>query len=140
MKILVAHDGSTQADKALDVAVGIAGKSGGSVVLVNVIPDLCLASEEIGLETCELVTRSLTDEAGKSMGKVMARLAEKGVDATLLIKNGRPADAILEAADEVAADLIAIGSTGKHGALRMLLGSVSSRVAEHSTRSVFIVK
>ncbi|KHK03440.1 universal stress protein [Desulfovibrio sp. TomC] len=140
MKILVAHDGSAQADKALDVGVGIAGKSGGSVVVVNVVPDLCLASEEIGMETCELVSRSLTDEAGKTMGKVMARLAEKGVDAALVIKTGRPADAILEAADEMAADLIVIGSTGKHGALRMLLGSVSSRVAEYSTRSVFIVK
>lgn len=140
MKILVAHDGSTQADKALDVAVGIAGKSGGSVVLVNVVPDLCLASEEIGMETCELVSRSLADEAERSMRKVMARMAEKGVAATLAIKHGRPADAILEVADEIAADLIVIGSTGKHGALRMLLGSVSSRVAEYSTRSVFIVK
>lgn len=140
MKILVAHDGSAKADKALDVAAGIAGKSGGSVVIVNVVPDLCLSSEEIGTESCELVSRSLTDEAGGAMRKVEARLAEKGVVAELLVKDGRPADAILDAADEVDADLIVVGSTGKHGALRMLLGSVSSRVAEYSTRSVLIVK
>lgn len=140
MKILVAHDGSAKADKALDVAAGIAGKSGGSVVIVNVVPDLCLSSEEIGTESCELVSRSLTDEAGGAMRKVEARLAERGVVAELLVKDGRPADAILDAADEVDADLIVVGSTGKHGALRMLLGSVSSRVAEYSTRSVLIVK
>ena len=74
------------------------------------------------------------------MRKVTARLAAKGIAAELVVKDGRPADAILDAADEVDADLIVIGSTGKHGALRMLMGSVSSRVAEYSTRSVLIVK
>ena len=140
MKILVAHDGSEKADKALDVAAGIAGKSGGTLIIVNVVPDLCLSSEEIGAEGCALVSRSLSDEAGGAMRKVTARLAEQGIPAELVIKDGRPADGILDAADEVGADLIVIGSTGKHGALRMLMGSVSSRVAEYSTRSVLIVK
>lgn len=140
MKILVAHDGSEKADKALDVAAGIAGKSGGTVVIVNVVPDLCLSSEEIGVEGCALVSRSLSDEAGGAMRKVTARLADQGIAAELVIKDGRPADAILDAADEVDADLIVVGSTGKHGALRMLMGSVSSRVAEYSRRSVLIVK
>ena len=140
MKILVAHDGSPKADQALDAAADIAGKFGGSVVIVNVVPDLCLSSEEIGPEGCALVTRSLSDEADGAMRKVKARLAEKGLVAELVIKDGRPADAILDAADEADVDLIVIGSTGKHGALRMLMGSVSSRVAEYSTRSVLIVK
>lgn len=140
MKLLVAHDGSAKADKALDVAADIAGKFGASVAVVNVVPDLCLSSEEIGEESCELVSQSLSDEAGGSMRKVMSRLAEKGVKAELLVKEGRPADAILDAADAIDADLIVIGSTGKHGAIRMLMGSVSSRVAEYSTRSVLIVK
>ena len=74
------------------------------------------------------------------MRKVQARLTEKGITAELVVKEGRPADGILDAADEVDADLIIVGSTGKHGALRMLMGSVSSRVAEYSTRSVLIVK
>ena len=140
MKILVAHDGSPKADKALETAAGIAEKCGGSLVVVSVVPDLCLSSEEIGEEGCALVSRSLSDEAGGAMRKVTARLAAKGIAAELVVKDGRPADAILDAADEVDADLIVIGSTGKHGALRMLMGSVSSRVAEYSTRNVFIVK
>jgi len=140
MKILVAHDGSPKADKALDTAAEIAGKFGGSLVVVSVVPDLCLSSEEIGAEGCELVSRSLTEEAGGAMRKVQARLTEKGITAELVVKEGRPADGILDAADEVDADLIIVGSTGKHGALRMLMGSVSSRVAEYSTRSVLIVK
>ena len=140
MKILVAHDGSPKADKALDTAAEIAGKFGGALVVVSVVPDLCLSSEEIGAEGCELVSRSLNEEAGGAMRKVKAWLADKGLAAELLVKQGRPADGILDAADEVDADLIVIGSTGKHGALRMLMGSVSSRVAEYSTRSVLIVK
>jgi nucleotide-binding universal stress UspA family protein len=140
MKILVAHDGSAKADKALDVAADIAGKFGASMAIVSVVPDLCLSSEEIGAEGCELVSRSLSEEAGGAMRKVTARLADKGIAAELVVKDGRPADAILDAADEIEADLIVIGSTGKHGAMRMLMGSVSSRVAEYSTRSVLIVK
>lgn len=140
MKILVAHDGSAKADKALDTAADIAGKFGASVVVVNVVPDLCLSSEEIGEESCELVSRSLSDEAGGAMRKVTARLAGKGVQAELLVKEGRPADVILDVADAIDADLIVIGSTGKHGAMRMLMGSVSSRVAEYAARNVLIVK
>ena len=56
MKILVAHDGSEKADKALDVAAGIAGKSGATLVIVNVVPDLCLSSEEIGAEGCARIS------------------------------------------------------------------------------------
>ncbi len=140
MKILVAHDGSSKADEALDVAAAIAGKFGGSLVIVNVAPDLCLSSEEIGPEGCALVSRALNEEANGTMRRVADRMLAQGVAATLVVKEGRPADAILDAADKAGADLIVVGSTGKHGAMRLLLGSVSSRVAESSTRNVLIVK
>ena len=83
---------------------------------------------------------AIAGESAGQTGKVLRVMADKGLAAELLVKEGRPADGILDAADEVDADLIVIGSTGKHGALRMLMGSVSSRVAEYSTRSVLIVK
>ena len=94
MKILVAHDGSPKADKALETAAEIAGKFGGSLVVVSVVPDLCLSSEEIGAEGCELVSRSLSEEAGGAMRKVKSWLSDKGLAAELLVKEGRPADGI----------------------------------------------
>jgi nucleotide-binding universal stress UspA family protein len=122
MNVLVAHDGSVQAAKALDVAIQISGKFGGKLDIVTVVPDLCLASEELSSEECDMVASSLATEA-------------KGQ-----IKNGRPAEGIVEAAKELKSELIVVGSHGKHGAAKMFLGSVSSRVAEMADVSTLIVK
>jgi len=140
MKILVAHDGSAQSGRALDQAATLAGKFGGAITVLNVVPDLCLSSEEIGPSACEAVTGSLQKDAAASMRKVTQALEAKGIQAEVIIKDGHPADQILDTAEEIGADLIVIGSTGKHGAKRFLMGSVSGKVAAHAGRNVFIVK
>lgn len=140
MNVLVAHDGSTQAAKALDVAIQIAGKFGGRLDIVTVVADLCLASEELSAEECDLVANSLATEAKGQMRKVSESLAAKGLKAEIIIKNGRPAEGIVEAARDLKSELIVVGSHGKHGAARMFLGSVSSRVAEMADVNTLIVK
>jgi nucleotide-binding universal stress UspA family protein len=140
MKILVAHDGSPQADKALETAVRMASGLGGTVDVVTVVQDLCLSTEEISLKDCEAVDASLAAEARGRMKKVSDALAAKGVAATMVVKNGRPAEGIVEAAGELGSDLIVVGSHGRHGAARMLLGSVSSRVAALAGVNTLIVK
>ncbi len=140
MNVLVAHDGSPEASKALDAAAEIAVKLGGRLDIVTVIPDLCLSSEELTTEECDLVASSLATETKGQMRKVAEALAAKGLSAEIIVKTGRPSAMILEAAGEVKADLIVVGSVGRHGAARMLMGSVSSKVAEHSAVSVLIVK
>jgi nucleotide-binding universal stress UspA family protein len=74
------------------------------------------------------------------MAKATALLAERGLTARTIIAGGRPADAILETARELGADLVVVGSSGRHGAARLLLGSVSSAVAAHAGVSVLIVR
>nr|WP_243366801.1 universal stress protein [Fundidesulfovibrio soli] len=140
MNVLVAHDGSVQAAKALDVAIRIAGGLGGKVDIVTVVPDLCLATEELSNEDCDLVASSLNTEARGLMKKVSDALASKGIKAEIVIKNGRPAEAIVEAARELKSELIVVGSHGKHGAAKMFLGSVSSRVAGLADVNTLIVK
>ncbi len=140
MRVLVAHDGSSQASKALDLAIEISGRFGGRLDIVTVIPDLCLASEELSPEECEMVAGSLATEAKGQMRKVSESLGAKGLQAEIVIKTGRPVEGIVEAAKELQADLIVVGSHGKHGAARMFLGSVSSRVAEMATVNTLIVK
>ena len=53
---------------------------------------------------------------------------------------GEPANAILKFADEIGADLIAMGSHGRTGVLRILMGSVSRQVLEHAKCPVLIVR
>jgi len=140
MNVLVAHDGSPQASKALDQGAMIAAKFGGKLDIVTVVPDLCLSSEELSPEDCSLVANSLAVEARGQMKKVSEALAAKGIKAEIIIKNGRPADKIVEAARETQAGLIVVGSVGRHGAAKMFMGSVSSKVAEHAGVNVLIVK
>ena len=55
-------------------------------------------------------------------------------------REGDPADAILDVAEEVKADLIVVGNKGMTGARRFLLGSVPNKVSHHAPCSVIIVR
>lgn len=140
MNILVAHDGSVHSNKALDQAAALAEKFGGSLAILAVVPDLCLSTEEIGPGECELLSKTLDSETQGVMNKVIDGLSAKGLPARLVIRQGRILDQILDTSDELNADLIVVGSKGRHGAGRFLMGSVSSKVAEYSKRNVLIVK
>lgn len=138
MKILVAHDGSAHADKALRKASEIAEKMGGEITIITVAPDLCLT--EISGNECQLITESLFSEAKSSMKKVTDALATRGIKAETMVKDGQPAEKIIDAAKEIGADLIVIGSHGRHGAKKFLLGSVSAKTVEHAPCHVLVIK
>ena len=138
MKILVAHDGSEQANKALGQAMNLAEKLGAGIDVVTVVPDLCLTN--VSIDECNILTDTLTSETQADMRKVQDGLSSKGIKAEVIIKHGRPAEAIPEAAEETGADLVVLGSHGKHGAKHFLLGSVSSRVVDHAKCNVLVVK
>lgn len=138
MKILVAHDGSAHADKALQEASRMALQMAAEVTIITVAPDLCLT--EVSDSECKLITESLYSEAEGSMKKVLAKLATKGVKAEVVIKDGHPAEKIIDTAKEIGADLIVVGSHGRHGAKRFFLGSVSSKIVEHAPCHVLVIK
>jgi len=138
MKILVAHDGSAQADKALQKASELAEKMGAEITITTVAPDLCLT--EVSDSECKLITESLFSEAESSMKKVAEELTAKGIKAEIVIKDGHPAEQILDTAREIGADLIVVGSHGRHGAKKFFLGSVSSKIVEHATCHVLVIK
>ncbi|MBI5521565.1 MAG: universal stress protein [Desulfarculus sp.] len=140
MKILAAHDGSAPADQALLFAAEVAQKLGGQLHLVTVVPDLCLSSEEVSPNECSLISSSLEHDAQGGLKKAQELLTQQGVKALTHFKTGRPVDGILDAAEEIGADMIVVGSHGKHGAKRWLLGSVSTKVAEYAKCKVLIVK
>jgi nucleotide-binding universal stress UspA family protein len=62
------------------------------------------------------------------------------VEARSWAREGDPADAILDVAEELAAELIVVGNKGMTGAKRFLLGSVPNRVSHHAPCSVMIVR
>lgn len=138
MKILVAHDGSAHADKALQEAGRIAAQMGAQITIITVAPDMCLT--EVSDSECQQITESLYSEAEGSMKKVTADLSAKGITADIVIKDGHPAEKIIDTAEEIGADLIVVGSHGRHGAKRFFLGSVSAKVVEHASCNVLVIK
>jgi len=139
MKILIAHDGSAHADKALHEASKMAVLLAAELTVMTVAQDLCL-SEDISENESKFITESLFSEAEGAMKRVSADLASKGIKAEVVIKDGNPAEKIIDTAKEIGADMIVVGSHGRHGAKRFFLGSVSAKVLEHAPCHVLIIK
>jgi nucleotide-binding universal stress UspA family protein len=69
-----------------------------------------------------------------------ADLKAEGVDAHAIEGEGEPADVIIDAAKELNADLIVVGTRGRHGAKRLVLGSVSTKVVHGAPCDVLVVR
>jgi nucleotide-binding universal stress UspA family protein len=67
-------------------------------------------------------------------------IQEAGVKVETFAREGDPADAILDVAEEQGADLIVVGNKGMTGAKRFLLGSVPNKVSHHAPCSVLIIR
>ena len=138
MKILVGHDGSEQADRALSRAMEIAAAMKASLTVLTVVPDLCMM--ELSDDDCKSMYEIMTEESKKRLAALAKKLAKKGVKMEFLVKFGKDAETIIKTAAEKKADFVVIGSHGRHGAKKFLLGSVSSRVVEHAACNVLVVK
>ncbi len=137
-KILVAHDGSKSSDKALKKAVELAVKFNTSLTVLSVIPELYLT--ELSSVDRSRIFDALSRETSEAMEKIRKSLSGKSMDVKTLIRQGDPAEKILETAQKMKADLIVTGSHGKHGTKKFLLGSVSSKVVDYSKCPVLVIK
>ena len=85
--------------------------------------------------------------AGAALGDMLAtheaaaeEIRAGGVEVEVFARQGDPADAILDVAEERGSDLIVIGNKGMTGAKRFLLGSVPNKVSHHAPCSVLIIR
>lgn len=122
--ILLAVDGSRCADTAA-VSAGILAKRCGLPVTVL---SVC-ANDDL---KCDMV-QAMAD-------RVRDLLRKDGVPADSVVKEGNPAKAIIEAAAENECDLIVLGSHGRTGLDRILMGSVSQQVVVQAKCPVMVVK
>ena len=137
-KILVAHDGSKLSDKALKKGVEIAVRFDSNLTVLTVIPDLYLT--ELSDLDRKRIMDALTEETMIAMEKIRSTLAGKSVEAKTITRQGMPAEKILETAKKMKIDLLIVGSHGRHGAKKFLLGSISSKVVEYANCPVLVVK
>ena len=122
-RIVVGTDGSETAKQAVREATELAKFTGATLDVVSAFEPV--ASSRLREE--RLQASEMAEEIGVANVKCHAR-------------EGDPADAILDVAEEQGADLIVVGNKGMTGAKRFLLGSVPNKVSHHAPCSVLIVR
>ena len=143
--ILVATDGSDDSDAAVEAALDLAHDTNGRLLVLSVVPEGEGGSEDGdgGDADAEPPARDEDEEvieANDLTNDVVDHAVEWGIEATPLVWEGEPADAILAAAESEGADVIVIGSSGKTGVGRMLMGSVSDDVIRRAPVPVMVVR
>ena len=139
-KILIATDGSENADRAILSGIDIAKKLGAKVYAVCVVPTHPSSSMPIGsrMMRWEVPFKILMEEATKAVEHIADVCSSSGVEVETVILEGHPAEEIIEFAEGNDIDLIVMGSLGKTGLTRLLLGSVAEEVLRQSTVDVLV--
>ncbi|MBO7443996.1 MAG: universal stress protein [Methanobrevibacter sp.] len=139
-KILLPTDGSKYSDISEKHALAIASANNAEIIALSVIEN----SFSLGLpdtETISEVNRLLKEENEKNLKKVERLRDECGLDVEIrtLVKEGSPAKAILETIEEEDIDLVVIGSSGKSGIDKFLMGSVADKVVKSAKCCVLVI-
>jgi nucleotide-binding universal stress UspA family protein len=141
--IVVGTDGSDTASQAVRQAVDLATSLGAKLELVSAyepVPAQRLREERLQMpDDLQWAVNPRSDvDATLEAAADIARKA--GVEVNVYARQGDPADAILDVAEERDADLIVVGNKGMTGAKRFLLGSVPNKVSHHAPCSVLIIR
>ena len=140
--IVVGIDGSDTAGEALRQATVLAGSVGARIELVSAYEPVTDAR----LREAVAVPRDLhwiinpREDVEATLDAAAAEIRAAGVEVEVFARQGDPADAILDVAEERGSDLIVVGNKGMTGAKRFLLGSVPNKISHHAPCSVLIIR
>ena len=141
--IVIGTDGSETAKKAVQQATELARQVGASISLVSAYEPV--SNQRMRDEKRE-VPKDMEwmvnprEDVDATLKTAAEQIDEAGVEVQVFAREGDPADAILDVAEERNADLIVVGNKGMTGAKRFLLGSVPNKVSHHAPCSVLIIR
>lgn len=141
--ILIATDGSDLAQKAVTQGLAVAKALGAKATALNVSePWVAVAPGEVAMAfPIKDYDDSVKANAERILSAVATEAQSLGVTcATLHVKDQFPAEGILETAEKLGCDLIAMASHGRRGLMRFLLGSQANKVLTHGTIPVLICR
>jgi nucleotide-binding universal stress UspA family protein len=141
--IVVGTDGSDTATEAVRQATELAQRLGARLLIVSAYEPI---TDKRLRDTADEVPRDLQwminprEDVDATLQSANEIADAAGVEVQTFARQGDPADAILDVAEEQDADLIVVGNKGMTGAKRFLLGSVPNRVSHHAPCSVLIIR
>ena len=142
-RIVVGTDGSETAAEAVRTAIELAKLTNSKLEIVSAyepIPQQRLKDESRGIEGDVTHVVNPREDVQFILDKAAAAAKKAKVDVVTHPREGEPADAILDVAEENDADLILVGNRGMTGTKRFLLGSVPNKISHHSPCDVWIAK
>lgn len=143
-KIIVGTDFSTQADSAIDHSFAIARHVGAEVVLMHALsmpePDYVMpypvSTPAIYVDQVEAIVK----DARAKLEEMRERRLGQGVEVSHVFVNDMADRGIVAVAKETKADLVLVGSHGRTGLTRFLLGSVAEKVVRHAECDVLVAR
>ncbi|MBK5218275.1 MAG: universal stress protein [Thermoleophilia bacterium] len=142
-RIVVGTDGSETAAEAVHQAVDLAKLSGAQLSIVSAyapVPERRVKGEQSAAPADVQHEIGPREDVNLVLDAAAADARKEGIEVQIHPVEADPADAILNVAEQVKADLIVVGNKGMTGARRYLLGSVPNNVSHHAPCSVIIVR
>ena len=140
--IMIATDGSENVKRAVSSGVEIAELSGAKLYVVHVVPTVHSSSMPIGsrMPRWDEAYEILKDEGNKALEDVKEVAKEESIEVEGVLLEGHPGDELIEFAENNDIDMIVMGTLGRTGIERFLLGSVADNVVRHSNVEVLVVR
>ena len=139
---MIAADGSEASKHAADLGINLARCSAGKVFAVYVVDTQRLVQLP-GYTTLhgqkESLLNAMLKDGEEAVAYIEERSKEAGVSCDKVILKGDPSDELLKYSKDLGVDILVMGSIGRTGISRFLLGSVAEKVVRHSEVPVMVV-
>ena len=140
-RVLCATDFSTTSRRALDAATALARSSNAELTLLHVLaPPVVVPEQYLDTAIMEQLDKRGRAWSLRELQKLSRRTTRAGVETSVLVRPGDPAEQIVRAGKDAKADLIVTGTHGRRGLKRLFLGSVAQRVVALASCPVVTVR
>lgn len=138
-RILVPTDGSREGERAVEYALELAATHGATIKAIYVVNAASYGG--LPMETAwDGISDALREEGQAAVARVEEMAADRGVNVETSVVEGSPSRVIVEQASPEHCDLVVMGTHGRGGIDRLLLGSVAERVVRSSPVPVLTVR
>ncbi|HIJ90306.1 MAG: universal stress protein [Desulfobulbaceae bacterium] len=135
-KIMVGYDGTKFSDCALKEAIALAKESGAKLLVVTA-PEINVELQAMAPEANEMMEKKARGDLDLAAKKV----EDAGLSCeTKIILATSAQEALVETAQKTKTDLIVLGTHGRSGLIRLLMGSTTARVIGHAPCNVLVVR